>query len=188
MSYEIVETALHYSGWTRLRTAEIRRPDGGMMQREIEEHGDAAAVLPYDPERRMAILVGQYRAAVAFAGGPHEVLEAPAGLLDGDDPLACARREALEETGLALREIEPAGRVWGSPGISTEFMHLFLAEYRQSDRVGRGGGLESENEDVRVVEISLADLAAHAEGGHLIDLKTLALVQALRLRRPELFA
>lgn len=187
MPYEILDVVQHYAGWSRFRTAEVRRPDGGTMQREIEDHGDAAAILPFDPVRRLAILVGQFRAAVAFARGPAELLEAPAGLLDGEEPAICARREALEEVGLALRHVEPVGRIWGSPGISTEFMHLFLAEYAPSDRVAAGGGLASENEDVRVVELPLHELAAHADQGEVIDLKTFALIQTLRLRRPELF-
>lgn len=187
MPYQIVDTALHYSGWSRFRTASVRRPDGQTMAREIEDHGDAVAVLPFDPTRRTATLVGQFRAAVAFAGGPPELLEAPAGLLEGEEPAACARREALEETGLQLQAVEPVGRIWGSPGISTEFMHLFLAEYGEADRVGAGGGLAKEDEDVRVVELPLAQLAALAERGEVTDLKTFALVQTLRLRRSELF-
>ena len=187
MPYEILEIMQHYAGWSRFRTATVRSPDGSTMQREIEDHGDAAAVLPFDPVRRLAVLVGQFRAPVAFAKGPAELLEAPAGLLDGEEPAACARREALEEVGLALRGIQPVGRVWGSPGISTEFMHLFLAEYAEADRVAAGGGLASEHEDVRVVELPLRELAAHADRGEIIDLKTFALIQTLRLRRPDLF-
>jgi hypothetical protein len=73
------------------------------------------------------------------------------------------------------------------PGISTETIHLFLAAYSATDRVAAGGGLEAENEEIDVVEMALAELAAMADAGRLGDLKTLALVQSLRLRRPELF-
>ena len=67
-------------------------------------------------------------------------------------------------------------------------MHLFFAPYRAADRVAAGGGLASEQEGIAVVETPLAELAAMADGGTLTELKLFALVQTLRLRRPELFA
>src|SRR3712207_3639422 len=121
------------------------------------------------------------------SGGKPEMLEAPAGLLEEDDPADCARREALEEVGLTLTSLEPVGGVWTMPGISTEHMHLFLAPYVLRDRTGRGGGVAGEHENITVVEMGLAELAAMADSGRLADLKTLTLVQTLRLRRPELF-
>ena len=73
------------------------------------------------------------------------------------------------------------------PGISTEYMHLYLAPYGQGDRTSDGGGLADEHENITVVEMELAELAALSDRGGLSDLKTFALVQTLRLRRPELF-
>jgi nudix-type nucleoside diphosphatase (YffH/AdpP family) len=165
----------------------IRLPDGEVIKREVEDHGAAVCVLPYDPERRVAMLVRQFRAAVFHASGETEVLEAPAGMLDEDDPADCARREALEEVGLTLNALEPAGAVWTMPGISTEFMHLYLAAYGPADRTGEGGGVAGEHENITVAEIKLFDLADMADRGKLVDLKTLTLLQILRLRRPDLF-
>jgi nudix-type nucleoside diphosphatase (YffH/AdpP family) len=181
-----VET-LH-EGWGKLLLLRIELPDGHVLKREVEDHGAAVAVLPYDPERRLAVLVRQFRAPVFHAAGKADVLEAPAGMLDEDDPEMCARREAGEEVGLTLRDLEPVGAVWTMPGVSTEHMHLFLAPYAAADRTGEGGGLAEEHENITAVEMPLAQLVEMAEGGTLDDLKTLALVQALRLRRPELFA
>jgi nudix-type nucleoside diphosphatase (YffH/AdpP family) len=144
-------------------------------------------VLPYDPERRVAILVRQFRAPVFHAAGEAEMLEAPAGLLDEDEPANGARREVLEEVGLTLAVLEPVAAVWTMPGISTERMHLFLAPYGPGDRIGAGGGVAGEHEAITVAETALADLAALADRGALTDLKTFALVQTLRLRRPDLF-
>jgi hypothetical protein len=73
------------------------------------------------------------------------------------------------------------------PGISTERMHLFLAPYAEGDRVAAGGGVADENEAIEVAEMPLAVLARRADEGGLGDLKTLLLVQTLRLRRPDLF-
>lgn len=176
-----------HDGWSQLLVATIRRPDGGTITREIEDHGTAVGVLPYDPERRVATLVRQFRAPAAHAAGADDVLEAPAGLIEGEDPTACALRELEEETGIRPGRVEPLGTVWSMPGISTERMHLFLAPYAQADRVGPGGGLADEHEDIVLEEVALSELAAMADDGRLDDMKTLCLVQTLRLRHPELF-
>jgi nudix-type nucleoside diphosphatase (YffH/AdpP family) len=187
MEPKLIDLKTLHEGWGRLLALRIRLPDGEVIKREVEDHGAAVCVLPYDPERRVAILVRQFRAAVFHASGEAEVLEAPAGMLDEDDPADCARREALEEVGLTLTALEPAGAVWTMPGISTEFMHLYLAPYRPGDRTGAGGGVAGEHENITVAEMALSDLARMADGGELVDLKTLTLVQSLRLRRPDLF-
>lgn len=187
MAYTITKIDYLHEGWSRLLRAEIRAPSGAAFGREILERSAAAAVLPYDPERRVALLVRQFRAPLLHAAGRPDLTEAIAGVLDGEDPQACARREALEEAGLRLGNLEGVGAVWPSPGLSTETIHLFLAEYAPADRVAEGGGLASENEDITVLEVPLANLPAGLDGGAPMDLKTLALVQALRLRRPDLF-
>jgi nudix-type nucleoside diphosphatase (YffH/AdpP family) len=176
-----------HEGWGRLLALRIRLPGGEVIKREVEDHGAAVCVLPYDPERRVAVLARQFRAAVLHAGGEADMLEAPAGMLDEDDPTDGARREALEEVGLTLPVLEPVGAVWTMPGISTERMHLFLAPYGPGDRTGAGGGAAGEHESITISEMTLAALAAMADRGELTDLKTLALVQSLRLRRPDLF-
>jgi 8-oxo-dGTP pyrophosphatase MutT (NUDIX family) len=120
-------------------------------------------------------------------GSGATLTEAVAGMLDGDDAATCARKEAMEEAGLALRELEAVGRAWSSPGTSAERISLYLAAYAGRDRKGAGGGAEGEHENITVREVPLAELWAELEAGGDVDLKTLALVQALRLRRPDLF-
>ncbi|MER2269316.1 NUDIX hydrolase [Methylobacterium oxalidis] len=176
-----------HDGWSRFLVAEVTMPDGTPIKREIEDHGRAVGVLPYDPERRVAVLISQFRAAPFYADGVPDLLEAPAGLLDEGEPEDGARREVFEETGIALGSLERVVRAWSMPGISTEQMDLFLAAFTAADRTGPGGGLASEHEAITVHEVPLADLAAMSDRGELNDMKTLVLVQTLRLRRPELF-
>jgi nudix-type nucleoside diphosphatase (YffH/AdpP family) len=173
--------------WSRMYVATVRGADGEVYERDIEDHGNAAGVLPYDPVRRVALLIRQKRATCLYASGEADVIEVPAGKLDEDAPDACARREALEESGVALTSLEFVATTWSMPGLSTERAHFFLAEYGAADRVSAGGGLVEENESIAVIEFPLAELAAMADRGALDDLKTLMLVQTLRLRRPELF-
>lgn len=166
----------------------VMGPDGDEMIREVLVSPPAAAVLPYDEARRMIVLVRQLRVPVLQAGGPPEILEAIAGIVDpGETPEASIRREAMEEAGLRLNALESLGAAWASPGYSTERIHLFLAPYSPADRTGRGGGLVEEHEHIAVREIATADLRSMLERNALSDLKTFALAQALALRRPQLF-
>ncbi len=165
---DTTEVATLYEGWVKLLKLTVRLPSGETMAREVEDHGAAVAVLPFDPQRRMALLVRQFRAPVFHVGGPPVLLEVVAGLLDEDDPEDCARREAHEEVGLRLGGVERVATVWSSPGISTERMHLFIAPYGPSDRIAEGGGLAEEHEDIEVLEIPLRELLAMTEGGFIL--------------------
>jgi nudix-type nucleoside diphosphatase (YffH/AdpP family) len=184
---KIVDLKTLYTGWTKFLIAQVRTAGGVTVTREIEDHGAAACVLPYDPVRRTAILVRQFRAPVRMMGEEQDILEAIAGIVEEELPTETAKREALEEAGLQLGELEPAGTQWTAPGISTERMSLFLSPYYEANRIGGGGGLDHEHEQIAVVEMQLDELARRADHGDLNDLKTFALLQTLRLRRPELF-
>lgn len=188
MPPEIRGTRTVHDGWASFVVAEVTTPEGAAVTREIEDHGEAVCVLPYDPERKVALLIRQFRAPPFFTAGVTDLLEVPAGLLDEADPEAGVRREAFEETGLRLSRLEPVSTVWSLPGISTERMHLFLAPYAKADREGPGGGLAEEHEAITVVEMPLATLAAMSEAGEIVDMKTLVLLLSLRLRHPDLFA
>jgi len=184
---KIVNIRPVYQGWSKFSVATVRTGNGGTVERLIEDHGRAVCVLPYDPDRKVAMLVRQFRAPVCATGAPGELLEALAGLADGEPPETAAAREALEETGLRLRVLDHVAALWTMPGISTERMDLFLASYERADSIGPGGGHPSENENITLAEIPLSALAAKADGGEIEDMKTFALVQTLRLRAPGLF-
>ena len=186
MTVQITDLETVHAGWAKFLIATVRLPDGRKFRREIEDHGSAACVLPYDPERRTAVLVRQFRAPVYYAAAEQHTLEAIAGIVDEPDPGETARREAREEAGLALETLEPVTTGWTMPGISTERLHLYLATYRGQAEAGPRG--VDEDEDITAVEMGLAELALLADAGRLEDIKTLVLLQTLRLRRPELFA
>ena len=186
MAVEIKGREQVYKGWTTLHRLTLS--DGKeTFTREVEDHGSAVGVLPYDPARRVVLLVRMPRGPVLLAGQP-DILEIPAGLLEpGESPETAARREAAEETGLNLGALEPVGTFWTSPGISTERITLFLAAYGPEDRVSIGGGLAQEHENISVVELSIRDAVAAMAGGTAVDMRVYTLLQVLRLRRPDLF-
>ena len=185
---EILNTEVKDDSWARFLRAQVRLDDGSVVWRQIEDHGDVAVVLPYDPVRRKVLLVALFRAPRLYAGEDGVAVEAIAGLIDaGEDAETAARREAMEEAGVRLGALRRVARAWSSPGISTERMSLFLAPYAEEDRIAAGGGVQGEHEDIEVREVSLAELAKELDAGAVADMKLLALVQALRLERPELF-
>lgn len=185
--YRIQRVDTLHEGWSRLLKITVEMPDGRTMTREVLNSTAAAAVLPYDSERRTVILIRQFRAPVMHVEGHPDFLEVVAGLLDGDEPETCARREAMEEAGLRIATLEPVATAWSAPGMTTERLHLFLAPYTAADRVAEGGGLAEEHEDIEVLEIGLDELVSLLDKGAIADMKTLILVQALQLRHPELF-
>jgi nudix-type nucleoside diphosphatase (YffH/AdpP family) len=186
---QLVDMKTVYDGWGRFLLLRVRLANGAEVQRQLEDHGSAAAVLPYDAVRRVALLARLPRPGPMFNGEEAQIMEACAGLIDpGETSEACARREAMEELGVRLEALEPLARAYTAPGVSSEAISLYLAPYDAADRIGAGGGVEGENEGIEVLELPLAELARQVDAGEVRDLKTLALILALRGRRPELFA
>ncbi|MCC2110722.1 MAG: NUDIX hydrolase [Hyphomicrobiales bacterium] len=182
-----------YDGWSRVDEviADVRHPDGSVstLRHEIRDHGIATAALAFDPEARTVLLVRQLRLPVHLSGDDGYVLEAIAGLIEArdDNAEACITREAMEETGCRITDLEPIANAYCSPGSITEKLALFLARYRHGEAVARAG-LAHEDEDIEVVEISTDAFWQLIEAGKINDLKTLALGYALRTRYPQLFA
>jgi nudix-type nucleoside diphosphatase (YffH/AdpP family) len=105
------------------------------------------------------------------------LVEACAGLLDGEDPHTCIRREAEEETGFRIRSPRKILEAYMSPGSVTEKLHFFVAEYELQDRVSAGGGDAAEGEDIEVLELTLASALQMIGTGAIQDGKTIMLLQ-----------
>jgi nudix-type nucleoside diphosphatase (YffH/AdpP family) len=174
--------------WTKLKkiVLDYRRRDGrwDTQTREVYERDGAATVLPYDPDRDTVLLVRQFRLPVYLTSGAEDMLEACAGVLDGDeDAETCIRREAEEEMGCRLRDLKRLCAAYTIPGCVTERVTFFTARYAPTDRISAGGGHPHEGEDIEVVEMSLDDAFAATRDGRIADAKTIVLVQALMLER-----
>lgn len=184
----LVERKLVYSGWGRFLLLEVELGDGRIVERQIEDHGEAAAVLPFDADRRVGLVCRQPRIGPLYAGFEPHLVEVAAGMLDpGEAPASAAMREAFEELGVRLGAVESVVAAWSMPAVSSERIHLFLAPYRAADRVAAGGGVAGEGEEIEVLERPLKALLQEADAGTLTDIKTLALIWALARRHPELF-
>ncbi len=174
----IGETLLSRGRFDLTRTEiEVIEEDGSTrrLSHEVYRHGLAAAVLLYDPRRGVVTLVKQFRAGAYLSDGALATIEACAGMLDGDAPEACAIREALEETGIAIREPQHAFDAYMSPGGMTEKIFCFVAPYGDANRSGKGGGVD-DDERIEVLEIPFAEALAMIERGAIADAKTIALI------------
>jgi nudix-type nucleoside diphosphatase (YffH/AdpP family) len=184
-SVKIISQEVVAKLWSTLTkvTLDYTRRDGRVQRlvREINDHGMAAAVLAIDPERRTVLLVRQFRIAAYAAGHGDAMIEVAAGLLDGDDPLTCAAREAEEEMGYELHDLRMVSDAFMSPGALTERVALFIGAYSPSDKLSNGGGLDSEGEDIEVIELPFDAAYAMIASGEIVDAKTIILLQHAKL-------
>jgi len=165
-------------------TLQWRRNDGTWQTqtRETYDRGEAAALLPYHRAQRTVILVRQFRYPAFIAGHDDLLIEAAAGLLDDISPEERIRREAEEETGYRLHDVHKIFEAFMSPGAVTEKIHFFVAEYQPDMRVGTGGGLADEGEEIEVLEVGINEALAMISDGRILDAKTIMLLQHAALR------
>jgi nudix-type nucleoside diphosphatase (YffH/AdpP family) len=174
--------------WYTLRRAtfDIQGRDGTWttQQREAYDRGNGATILLRDPTRDTVLLTRQFRLPAYLNGHPDGMLlEAPAGLLDGDDADAemAILREAEEETGYRVDSVTRLGEYFMSPGSVTERVAFFTGAYRAEERVSEGGGVAGEGEDIEIVEIALDEAIAMIERGEIVDAKTVLLLRLAQI-------
>jgi nudix-type nucleoside diphosphatase (YffH/AdpP family) len=158
---------------------EWRRNSGEWQtqHRETYDRGNGAALLPYNLAQRSVVLVRQFRYPAFVNGYDDLLIEAAAGLLDNESPEVRILAEAEEETGYRLGKVQKVFEAFMSPGAITEKLHFFVAEYEARMRVGSGGGIASEGEDIEVLELPIDSALAMIGDGRIADAKTIMLLQ-----------
>lgn len=166
-------------------TLSYRRSDGKWqdMTRETYDRGHGAVVLPYNPKRGTIVLTRQFRLPAFVTGHSDDLIEACAGLLDKRDPEEAIRKEAEEETGMTLGQVEKIGEFYMSPGSVTERLHFFVAPYTNAVATGANKGVYEEGEDIHVMEIPLMQALTMITDQRIVDAKTIILIQHLALRQ-----
>lgn len=154
------------------------------QQRECYDRGNGAAILLYNKEKGTIVLTKQFRMPTYINGNDDGfMVEACAGLLDDDNAEDCIKKEAEEETGYRISEVTKVLEAYSSPGSVTEILHFFVAEYSAEMKVSEGGGVESETEDIEVLELSFSDALKMIANGKIVDMKTIILIQYAQINK-----
>jgi nudix-type nucleoside diphosphatase (YffH/AdpP family) len=178
----IVDVDLLAAGWHVLRRTTLDYRDAAgtwsRQQRETYDRGNGATILLYDHGRRTVLLTRQFRFPAYVNGHPDGMLvETAAGLLDEDDPATAIRREAAEETGVVVGELQHVFDVYMSPGSVTERIHFFAAAYDAGSRHGELAGLAAEGEEIEILEVDIDEALAMIRDGRIQDAKAIMLLQ-----------
>ena len=178
---EVVSSTLSYEGpLFRVYTDEILE-NGRELTRDVIRHNGSVVILAMDDAKSkrdpMIVMERQYRhAAREF------LLEVPAGKMEeGEDALAAAKRELLEETGFKAKRWRKIIRYFASPGFLGEFMQVFLAE-----GLALGDAQPEYDEQIEIEMMPLSRLLKMIDEGKIHDGKTLISVMLYaRLREAE---
>jgi nudix-type nucleoside diphosphatase (YffH/AdpP family) len=182
----IIDTTVLSDDWYVLKktTFDFLRRDGTWQRqsRETYDRGNGATILLFNRARKTVILTRQFRLPAFVNGHDGMMVEAAAGLLDNVSPEDRIRAEVEEETGYRVQDVQKIFEAYMSPGSVTEKLHFFVAEYDAAARVGEGGGVEAEGEDLEVMELALDEALTAVHRGEIVDGKTIMLLQHLALR------
>lgn len=190
---EIIERKTGFRGHfqvdvLRLRHSLFRGGMGPEIRREVLKRGHAVLVLPYDPRRDEVVLIEQFRVAPYETGDEAWMIEAIAGLIEPGEAMAdVVRREALEEAGLTLDNVEQLMTVYTSPGAMTEQITVFhtLVDATTADGIH---GVADEGEDIRVVVLPYEEAIAAMNEGRITSGPTVIALQWLALNRERIRA
>lgn len=171
---EILDKKTVYQGFLRIDSYRLRHKkfDGTwtdvLPPREVCDRGPAVGVMLYDPERDTLVMIEQFRVAAATVpDGPAWMTEIVAGMVGPGESLEeVARREAMEEAGCAIQEIELIGDYFVSPGAFTEQVFVYCGRV-DSRGLAATGGLAEEHEDIRIMVMPVDEVIALMDANRL---------------------
>ena len=178
---EVLSSTLSYEGpLFRVYTDNILEK-GRELTRDVIRHNGSVVILAVDDKKStrdpMIVMERQYRHAAG-----EFLLEVPAGKMEeGEDALAAAKRELLEETGFKAKRWRKMIRYFASPGFLGEFMQVFVAE-----GLTLGDAQPEYDEQIEIEMMPLSRLLKMMDEGKIHDGKTLISVMLYaRLREAE---
>ncbi|MEH6681741.1 MAG: GDP-mannose pyrophosphatase NudK [Sediminicola sp.] len=165
-------------------TYDYQKTDGSWEQqvREVYDRGNGAVILLYNTEKGTVVLTQQFRMPTYLNGNETGMMiEACAGLLDGDSPEQCIKKEVEEETGYLVTDVKKVFESYMSPGSVTEILYFFIGAYEERLRIGEGGGADDETENIEVLELPFRTAFQMVSNGTIKDAKTIMLLQHAKL-------
>jgi nudix-type nucleoside diphosphatase (YffH/AdpP family) len=168
--------------WGKLEkvTYDFRRDDEiwETQVREVYDRGNGATILLYNTLKKTVLLTRQFRLPTFLNGNQNGMMiETCAGKLDEADPEKCIIREVEEETGYKIPSANKVFELYMSPGSVTEIIYFYVAPYDESMKVAAGGGLQTEQENIEVLEVSFSEALEMVKTGAIKDGKTIILLQ-----------
>ena len=191
MKWSTIKKKLRYAGFFKLTEVELQHDlfAGGqspVLVREIIDRGHAVAVLPYDPVRDEIVLIEQFRIGAGEDSAGPWLIEVIAGYQEpGESAEDVVHREAFEEAGCQLSDVELMHRCYSSPGGSNEQVSLFFARTDSSD-VGGIHGLDEEGEDIRVHVVPSQQAFEWLDSGRIDSAMPIISLQWFRLNRERI--
>ncbi|MDQ7002056.1 MAG: NUDIX domain-containing protein [Ghiorsea sp.] len=172
MKYKILEKVSLFQGFFKFERFKIKHDtfegDSLTIERELLERGDAVAILLYDKHYDEVLLIEQFRIAPAVRNDNAWMIEVVAGMLDeGEDKVACAIRESVEEAGYRPFDIQFLGKSYASPGGTSECLYMYLGHVDKDKPVAEGGGLDEEHEDIRSFWVSRQEAVRMVKDGRI---------------------
>ena len=167
-------------------TFEYEKEDGSWETqiREAYDRGNGAAILLYNSKKGNVVLTRQFRMPTYVNGNEDGMMiEVCAGLLDGDHPEDCIKKEVEEETGYKVENVQKVFESYMSPGSVTEILHFFIGEYAADMKIGEGGGVEDESENIEVLEMDFIKALELIKTGEIRDSKTIMLLQYAQINK-----
>lgn len=189
--YTILQTETKTDGFLPVKRYRLQHSlfAGGISAELIRERVEgyrAASLLPYDPVTDQVVLIEQFRIGALEDVAGAWILEVVGGIIEGEQgPEQVARREAMEEAGCDVRELEVICEFLVSPGTSTERIHLFCGRVDASNAAGIHG-LEHEGEDIRVMVMPADEAIAGIRAGRINSTASIIALQWLALNRENL--
>ena len=155
------------------------------ISRETYNRGDGVAILLYNPKKGTIILTRQFRMPIYDQNESEAMsIEACAGAIDKNESArSTIIREVLEEVGYEIHDAELVLEAYMSPGAMTEKLFLFVAEYHDDMKVNSGGGVDSEHEEIEVIELPFKDALEMVKDKKIIDAKTILLLQYAEINK-----
>lgn len=190
--YEIVNRETLFQGYYRVERLHIKQElfEGGWSEvftREVLDRGRrCSCVLPFDPQQDKVVLIEQFRPGVVMRDEDPWLIEMVAGVSDVGESLEdTARREALEEAGCKITDMQPVLSCFTSPGCTNEHATLFIGRTIAPED-GSIGGLKTENENIRILVLPTTEAFKLLYAKKIRDAATIMTLQWFALRHTEL--
>ena len=173
--------------WNTLKKVKFDyKTKNGIWQEQLREcytTGEGACILLYNPKKNTVVLTKQFRMPSYLSGNKDGMMiEVCAGLLDDDDQDTCIKKEVLEETGYKINSVQKVFELYSTPGTVSEKLHYYIGEYDDGMKINAGGGLDSEQEEIEVLEYDFNVALQMIHTGEIIDARTVILLHYAKIK------